>query len=534
MVEARFPITTARQELGFTPTTNVRANIDVRTGAGEVGAAIGQGILGLSREFVLINAKTQLGKQNIAASDEINKYFIELGDNDDPETYGQSLNGLFKELDSLTPKNGLAARAYNQRLARLKLSVAKETRNAAGKKIKSNAQSTDFLMLQKAKESGDFLPYKASVINGVKLGTYTAKEGESLLDDADIEIKIKQKNDVLAVALAQREGEDGVVLNEIAANDVIDSSDLATDVKEDLKNQVTNRAAQEKNQRDVAFRNKVGDESERLGTLLADRELIEQEINEVDLGGVGDQKTAEEAFKDKWKSLLHATVVRKEPLVSDEDVYDSLTVGSGLVKSGSKSPGDWETEFAEADAAGLLTPDDRRTLRSKDVVATQSMQNSTFTQTTTDNRASLVEATQSELQALVTARDLAVKLKDVPQINALEKALQKAQVQKWNFGRYRTELRQQIAQFPDWSQKQIFVASDILIAKYDKPFDVLSKEFDNDNPNAAILTAPPDDVFKDIWADLSQDDRALIWAERMAGTPVEVLLGSEEVLGAEK
>ena len=40
---AKFPITTARQELGVTPTTAVRANIDVRTG--DVGAAIGQAVL---------------------------------------------------------------------------------------------------------------------------------------------------------------------------------------------------------------------------------------------------------------------------------------------------------------------------------------------------------------------------------------------------------------------------------------------------------------------------------------------------------
>ncbi len=39
---AKFPITEARQELGVTPTRAVRANIDTRTGAGAVGAAIGQ------------------------------------------------------------------------------------------------------------------------------------------------------------------------------------------------------------------------------------------------------------------------------------------------------------------------------------------------------------------------------------------------------------------------------------------------------------------------------------------------------------
>lgn len=51
MAQAVFPITKARQELGFTPTTAVRADIDVRTGEGAVGAAIGQAVLATAREF---------------------------------------------------------------------------------------------------------------------------------------------------------------------------------------------------------------------------------------------------------------------------------------------------------------------------------------------------------------------------------------------------------------------------------------------------------------------------------------------------
>ena len=46
MAQGVFPIVGARQELGFTPTRAVRANIDVRTG--DVGAAIGQGVVQLA------------------------------------------------------------------------------------------------------------------------------------------------------------------------------------------------------------------------------------------------------------------------------------------------------------------------------------------------------------------------------------------------------------------------------------------------------------------------------------------------------
>ncbi len=59
MVQGRFPIIQARQELGVTPTTAVRADIDVRTGEGAVGAAIGQGLIGLTAIGLQIREKRQ-------------------------------------------------------------------------------------------------------------------------------------------------------------------------------------------------------------------------------------------------------------------------------------------------------------------------------------------------------------------------------------------------------------------------------------------------------------------------------------------
>jgi hypothetical protein len=56
---AKFPIVQARQELGFVPTTAVRADIDVQTGEGEVGAAIGQAGLALGEKAIKIAQKNQ-------------------------------------------------------------------------------------------------------------------------------------------------------------------------------------------------------------------------------------------------------------------------------------------------------------------------------------------------------------------------------------------------------------------------------------------------------------------------------------------
>lgn len=240
---AKFPTTLARQELGFVPTTAVRAEIDVRTGEGTVGAAIGQGLLGLGREWQLMNAKTQLSESNIAADDAEIKFLLGLED-EDVETYESGMQKLFSEIDSLAPRNRQAAAIYNQQRSRRRLSIALKVQQMAKNKLTSKSQATDFLLLQKAKKTGDFTPYKASIINGVKLGAYSAKEGEVLLDDADKEIKIKQKNDILTLALAQKK--DGVTDID-KANDTIDKTELPANDKIDLKNQVANQVAREQN-----------------------------------------------------------------------------------------------------------------------------------------------------------------------------------------------------------------------------------------------------------------------------------------------
>ena len=529
----KFPITRAPERLGVTPTTAVRAGLDVSavmppatlpTGAGAIGeaiAGIGGAIFDLGVKWDLINAKTQLGESSVAASDAINKYFLELEGNNDPETYGERLNQLFEELTTLAPTNRTAAGIYNKNLARQQLTLSKQTRTAARKKIESKAKAADFLLLQ----TDDFVAYKASIINGVKLDVYTAKEGQALLDDADKERDKKEKNDTLDMALTQRD-EEGVLIVD-KANEIVNGSDiLNADEKIDLLNQITNRANQEKNQRDIQFRNRMGEEAERLGKLLIDGELIEQEMDEIDLDGIGEQKSQEEEFKRKWKKILRDTVTRLEPLVSDNNVYDSLVVGSELVERGAKSPAEWETEFAEANAAGLLTEKDRRDLRSKDIIATKTMQNRTFNDAKTGTlRPRLVEIRQGELAGLMEAREFALKDKDFKAADALNFNIKKAQVQEWNFGRAYRELRSQIAQNPEWSQKQIFVAGDIIADDSDKDLSVLMEEFDKANPQDAILSTPPDDEFQDIWKDLSQDDRAKVWEARMLGASVREILG---------
>lgn len=68
---ATFEVTRARQELGFTPSTAVRANIDVRTGEGAVGQAIGQaGLQAISTVSKIQQRRQQMQdtRSNIDAS----------------------------------------------------------------------------------------------------------------------------------------------------------------------------------------------------------------------------------------------------------------------------------------------------------------------------------------------------------------------------------------------------------------------------------------------------------------------------------
>ncbi len=64
-----FEATPARQRLGVTPTTAVRANIDTRTGAGAVGQAIGQGLLGVGVAAIELFKRKQAMEDTLASGD---------------------------------------------------------------------------------------------------------------------------------------------------------------------------------------------------------------------------------------------------------------------------------------------------------------------------------------------------------------------------------------------------------------------------------------------------------------------------------
>lgn len=222
-------------------------------------------------------------------------------------------------------------------------------------------------------------------------------------------------------------------------------------------------------------------------------------------------------------SKINSTKVADE---SNEDVYDELTRASESVERGTMSPAAFEELYA--DKKGELDRDDQRTIRSKDIVATKTMQNRAFTDAMSATLPTLVELTESDLGAIKLARQNAEVIKDIAAINLFNIAIKKNQAERWNYGRFRKQLRSQIDQNPEWSQKQIYVAQEILTEQLDMPVDQLLKEFDGQNPDRAIMKTPPNIDFKDIWRDLSTDDKAKVWELTMRGAPSEVIIEAIE------
>lgn len=217
---------------------------------------------------------------------------------------------------------------------------------------------------------------------------------------------------------------------------------------------------------------------------------------------------------------------------TNENVYDQLTQATEAVERGAMSP----TEFEElyADKKEFLTGADQRLVRSRDIVATKTMQNRIFGDAMVTERPTFIEATEDTIGAIKLARKNAEVVRDIPSINNFNIALKKNQAQQWNFGRFRNELRSQMNQNPEWSSKQINTAKALLIDQLDLTDDELLRSFDNQNPNKAITKNSPDAVFDDIWKNLSLEDRTLIWAGRMQGVPVNALLTGDAVIEAQK
>ena len=172
------------------------------------------------------------------------------------------------------------------------------------------------------------------MINGVKLETYTAKEGEVLLDDADRELGIKQKNDILGIALSKRDITTNII-NRTEANAVINSSGLSADDQNDLFNLVNSRMVLENSQRDIV-------KEENAARLLA--QSATPGAKPLSVPDMAQMVIRQELSPAAFKSLEARTL--KPPQVDDRRALDA--VNTALLNLG-------DAKITRADADAELT-----------------------------------------------------------------------------------------------------------------------------------------------------------------------------------
>jgi len=498
--------------------TQVRADLDVRTGGQQIAQAIsalGGAAADLGMKWDIMQAETQLAEAKRLTREEINRLSLSFEGNLNSDTFQAEYKKSLDMIKNFAPKNRRASRSYNLWLAERSPYWQEGVNKSRKARIDDNYKAEGFNLKAEAERTGDVSKYRFHLVKGKLLGIYGAEEVAELSQDTRKRAERNVINQLI------RNGETTLAFETIERAETLLPAE-----KTALENSVTNRILQLRNLSNEAFDDRAGKAVEGWFNALEKGTLTEGDIADTDLQAVGEQKATEVTLKRQWQKIVRDTIKLQEPLVSNESVYDSLVVGSEQVERGTKSPAEWDLEYAQAWANGKLEKEDRRGLRIKDIVATKTMQNRAFSEGTINNLSRLVELRDDELSGLIAARDNALKLKDLQTVNALNFSIKKAQIQKWNYGKFRMELRSQITQNEGWSQKQIFAAADILVDNHDKPIADLMLEFEKANPNRSILKTPPDIKFKDIWKELPDEDKAKIWELRLMGVPVKEILGA--------
>jgi succinate dehydrogenase flavin-adding protein (antitoxin of CptAB toxin-antitoxin module) len=409
----------------------------VRTGGrelAEAGAGFGGAIANLGVKYYNIQATTQSSQAERLAVEEMNRLSLSFEGNLDPETYLKEYEKSLKTIQSstgaiLTNKKAVVnfGLFLNSRQPRWENSV----KDAQKARVVDNWMAELFDKKAGIEQSGIYGDFSKFIAKGVS---------EGMMDKSD---------GVRTIIQTKTNAEKGIINQFIRAGNIdsafeaIKSAKMLTpQEKTSLENSVTNRALQLRNLSNEAFDDRAGQATEKWFKSLEEGTLTDNEIITTDLQAVGEQKTSEVTLKRQWQKILRDTIKLTEPLVSNESVYDSLVVGSEQVERGTKSPAEWDLEYAQAWANGDLEKEDRRGLRVKDIVATKTMQNRAFSEGTINNLSRLVELRDDELSGMVAQRDAAFKAEDYKTVNTLNFSIKKAQIQKWNYGRFRTDLRQ--------------------------------------------------------------------------------------------
>lgn len=213
MADAKFPILTARQELGFTPATAVRGDVDTRTGEGLVGAAIGQGILVLGSRWYIMEADTQLSESKTKAQQEHIRLMLELPGLE-PWEHSVAYDKSIKLRQGFVPKNRMAASAYNRLLNSSSPQWGLDVTNATKAKLKDNMRATGFVTQQAAMRTGNFGEYFTHLAKGKMLDVYDAEEvvkyKQSTVDGRERFVKLQTAQQMEQLEIAREINRDEI------------------------------------------------------------------------------------------------------------------------------------------------------------------------------------------------------------------------------------------------------------------------------------------------------------------------------------
>jgi hypothetical protein len=358
----KFPIIrTERTISGRGP--SVRAALDVRTGGREVAEAI-SGLGGVTVQealrFDLLQADNQLTRAKGLANDRITRFGIELQSNLDPDTYHKQYAGVLQEINSFTPKNRRASRAYAQWLLDEKPNWLVDVEKARQLRIKDNWIIQDFEELQKAKQNGDFSTYRIRVTKGTIGGIYTPVEGERRLNDAQRAEKAKRTDIVLEGAMLLRDEKGDIKLD--SANDFIDASDLSATEKIELKNVVDLQKKHEQQQKDREQKELREQTEAEILVNIYDGEMRAKDIRTLIKNAlIPDERGLTKLGPDQAKSLIVALNSSTEDIVTPLGTQIRMEALISDVKKGDKTKGQANSrliklapEINAADAKGYI------------------------------------------------------------------------------------------------------------------------------------------------------------------------------------
>jgi len=541
---ARFPI----QYAEVSPSgraASPRANIDVSTGEGAVGAAaagLGGTIMdlgvGMKRKQDAIEAQRQKmrdARSEILANDAVNTAIKE--------------NMAFRDAESDTTKwkSDLEKRLTiaQSKIAALAFSPEKRLLINAKANATANDAMLDSLI---AETKRDVVDTREAVILSVTKAFQSGDEdsqGEAAIRFMEATSGFMDKNEQLNTLSEAIEVGKGLRHKDAVAAKRNQASIYPDQVSAEMEAEKSARRGGEGNEElsiltgedledIIDFADSVGDKNANASTVAVNSALVDSydkiREGETDIDALTDainlnpNISAEDKLMaaDKLPTYFKKINSLEESLISDESAYDELTIASEAVERGAMSPAAFEELYANK--KHLLSAEDQRAIRSKDIVATRTMQNRAFIDASDSGRPTLVELTEGEMGKIQIALLNAEAMEQIETVNFFNIAIKKNQAERWNYARYKKDLRTQMSQNPDWSHKQIYVAEELLRDAYDIPTGDLLMAFDKQNPKQATLGTPPNDKLADVWDDLSIEDKAAAWELIMNGTAIEVLI----------